>query len=247
MTAVFDYSISQNSESWFRARLAIPTASELKRIITPTGKKSSQAASYMNRLLFEHVSGVPYQSDEYQSAYMEHGHEYEAAAVKSFEMMTGRKTKKVGIVTNWDGLIAASPDRLTVVEMQVDGTLEIKAPQGPGMIGYLLDKDSLVEEYYVQIQAQLFICEFEKSAICADNPKLPPVILEVGRDDKYIGTMALYLREFVDTMLEKRLRLDKEFGVRPPVKKAPLAHDDGGEFGVSMADVDAIFGSSANA
>ena len=248
MSAIFHWDIEQNSEAWFRARLAIPTASEMKRIITPTGKKSTQAEGYMNRLLFEYVSGVPFQTDEYQSAYMEHGHEYEAAAVKSFELMTGRKTKKVGIITNWEGMVGASPDRLVIDGETVIGSLEIKAPQGPGMIGYLRDKDSLVDEYLVQLQAQLSIGELDKSDICADNPKLPAVILEVGRDEKFISTMSLYLREFVDTMLEKRLRLDKEFGLKPQVKtKAPLAYDDPGEFGVSMADVDAIFGSSANA
>lgn len=214
MSAVFHWEIKQNTSDWFAARMAIPTASEMKRIITPTGKKSSQAEVYMNKLLWEYVSGVPYQEDEnpYQSLYMEHGHDYEEAAVKSFEFATETKVEKVGFVSNWDNIIGASPDRI-VKEV---GCVEIKSPAPHTQIGYLLDKDSLVDEYFVQLQSQLFICEFDKQFICADNPKLAPVILTVGRNDKYIATMALYLREFVDTMLEKRLRLENEFG--------PFAH-----------------------
>lgn len=236
---IFRSDISQNTSEWFALRLAIPTSSEMKRIVTPTGARSSQVVAYRNRLLWEYVSGVPFQEeDAYQSLYMEHGHEYEAAAVKSFELMTSKKAEKVGFVSTWEGLLGASPDRI----VESEACLEIKSPTPPIQIKYLLDKDSLVAEYRCQLQAQLYICEFDKQYICADNPKLPPVILEVGRDEKFIAAMVGYCREFVDTMLEKRLELEQKFGpFKRPTDKSPAAEDPDW---LSEADVDAILGTA---
>ena len=260
MSAEFRFDIKQNTEEWERARLGIPTASEFHRIITPGGKgndkpkQSSQWTTYMNKLLLEYVTGFPcnYEEDAYQSPWMEHGHDYENKVAQSFELMTGYVLSKVGFVTNWDGTIGASPDRLAaeqtnkLSQQKIIGGVELKSPSPWVQIGYLLDKESLRSKYYCQLQGQLFVCELEKQFIASDSHKLKaePVILEVPRDDKFQGSLALYLREFVDTMLERRLRLKSEFGLQPPVRevKKALAYDDGGEFGVSLADLDAILG-----
>ena len=238
MSATFHWDIKQNTEDWFRLRMSIPTASAMDKIITPTGKKSSQAEAYMAKLLWEYVSGVPLQEQEdmYQSPWMEHGHEYEATTVKAFEFQTGLACEKVGFISNWDNTIGASPDRI----VRGVACCEIKSPAPYTQLLYLLDKDSLAKNYWPQLQAQIFVSELDKQFMCSDHHrvKAEPVILEIPRDDKYCATMALYLREFVDALLEKRLRLDREFGLRPPI--AVPKPDGLAEFGVSQADVDAI-------
>jgi hypothetical protein len=239
MNPNFHWDVKQNTEEWFRLRMGIPTASEFDRIITPTGKLSTQAPGYMNKLLWEYVSGVPLQEQEdmYQSPWMEHGHEYEEQTVKSFELMTGLVPEKCGFISAWDEIIGCSPDRI----VRDVGCCEMKSPAPFTQIGYLLDQNALRDKYWVQVQGQMFVSDFNQQFLCSDNPKLPPVILKIERDEKFCALLALALRQFVDKMLEARLRLDKEFGLLPPVKKTTaLAHDEAGELGVSMADVEAI-------
>ena len=50
----------QGSEEWFKARLGVPSASNFHRVITPTGKLSSQVDSYVNTLASEIITGQPY-------------------------------------------------------------------------------------------------------------------------------------------------------------------------------------------
>lgn len=201
----------QRSEAWFNARLGIPTASEMDRIITPGGKPSKQAEAYMNRLLAEWVLGTPIVSD-YESDYMAHGREYEGAAAKAFEFQTGLKTTEIGFVTTDDGMAGASPDRL----VEDNGTLELKCPAPQTHIGYMLST-SVAEDYKVQNQAQMWICEREKSWVSSYHPRLTPVILEIPRDDEFIAKLSAVVRAFVDVMLERRLELERRYGpfVRP--------------------------------
>ena len=47
----------QGTDEWFQARCGIPTASSFDKLITPTGKPSTQADAYMHQLLAEWVMG----------------------------------------------------------------------------------------------------------------------------------------------------------------------------------------------
>jgi YqaJ-like viral recombinase domain len=239
MTAVFRYDLKQNSAEWFRARLAIPTASEFHRIITPTGKKSSQAGAYMFKLLYEYVTNLPCQSEEdsYQSRWMEDGHQYEETVAKSFELMTGHQIEKIGGISNCEGLVWASPDRI----IKNVACVELKAPAPWTQLGYLIQKDSLIEDYRPQLQGQLFVSELDRQFITSDNHRIkcPPVLMEVTRDEAYLAKLQEYLTEFLDKMLNFRIKLRFEFGLIPPQPKPIEANP----FGVSMEDLEAILNS----
>ena len=207
--------IEQRTADWFQIRAGIPTASDMERIITHGGKASGQAEAYMNKLLAEWVLGEAIVGD-YESRHMLDGRENEEPAVKAFEFQTGLKTAKVGFVTTDDGLIGCSPDRL----VEDHGTLEIKCPASQTHIGYLLST-SVADDYKVQVQAQMWICEREKSWVSAYHPRLAPVIIEIPRDDAFIAKISAAVRTFVDVMLAKRLELEKRFG--PFVRQDPYA------------------------
>jgi hypothetical protein len=227
----------QRSAAWHYSRLGIPTASEMDRIITPTGKpcRADTTQKYLNRLLAEWVLGEPIISD-YESEWMQHGRDHEDAAVKAFEFQTGLSTCEIGFVTLDDGMAGASPDRL-VEDM---GTLEIKAPAPQTHVAYMLHTN-VADDYKVQNQAQMWICEREKSWVSSYHPKLPPVILEIPRDDKFIALLSSAVRGFVDVMLERRLELEQRFGpFTRPEPPQPKQKPDCGPFGISEADVDAI-------
>jgi putative phage-type endonuclease len=205
------HEFEQRSAEWFQARLGIPTASEFDRIITPkTRKPSAQAEKYMNRLLAEWVLGEPIEEADFLNSYMDRGTELEDSAVKAFEFQAQLKTRAIGLVTTDDGLIACSPDRL-VEDM---GTLEIKCPSAPVHIAYLRSAGSasVAEEYFCQIQGQLMICQLERSFLISHHPKLPPIVLQITRDDDFIRQLEAALKTFVDVMLSERQRLEHQFG-----------------------------------
>jgi len=56
---IIEYDIEQGSERWLQARLGIPTASAFDKIVTSTGKASTQSNAYMNKLLAEWLTGRP--------------------------------------------------------------------------------------------------------------------------------------------------------------------------------------------
>lgn len=227
---IFHY-FEQRTPEWFAIRCGIPTASEMDRIITPSGKASTQAAKYMNRCLAEWVLGEPLESD-FDSPYMQQGRENEAGAIKAFEFQTELKTSKVGFVTTDNGLAGCSPDRL-VGDI---GTLEIKAPAPFTQIGYLLDS-SVADEYRIQVQAQLWICEREKSWVSSYCPKLPPVMIEIPRDEELIGKIARMVTTFCELMIQKREELERRYG--PFVRNEPRksATNNFGGLGLTGEDV----------
>jgi len=243
--AKFYWTVKQNDFEWFLLRAGKPTASAMDKIITPGGKKPREDTTerYMNRLLCEWITGVPYQGDDYQSAAMQKGHENEEPAANRFEFHKNVTLEKLGFVTTDDGLVGASPDRAIRLEGDRVIGVEIKSPIGPTQTGYLLRPELLREEYHVQVQSQIFVLESDKAwlcADCADCPTLPPVHLEIGRDAAFIREMETRLDAFLDQMLAKRERLEREFGPfkRPDYSKKDKPVGDCGDFGVGMADFD---------
>lgn len=143
--------IEQNSGAWDWLRSTIPTASDIEKIVSPTGRASISALAYMNQKLSAWMLGKPPEAAPYQSRWMEHGHENEDGAIEAFEFQTGLKTSKVGFVTTDDGMLGASPDRIVGDIAWQDekplgcvATLEIKSPSPPIQTGYLLADSQLI-------------------------------------------------------------------------------------------------------
>src|SRR5262245_45091449 len=116
------HDVVQGSTSWLQLRAGIPTASQFDQIITPSGKPSKSAERYMLTLLAERLMGHPI--TENVSMWMKRGSEMEADAVAFYQLQTDSDTVPVGFITNDEGTIGASPDRLVGEE----GLLEIKCP-----------------------------------------------------------------------------------------------------------------------
>lgn len=227
------YEFEQRSAKWHEIRLGRVTASNAEKILTAGGKPSSQAEAYMMKLLSEWAIGESSDSD-YSSRWMEHGQEQEDAAVQAFEFQMEIETRKVGFVLSDDGNMGCSPDRL----VGDDAILEIKSPAPFTQLSYLLNK-SVADEYFVQIQFQLMLCERERGWVSSFHPKLPPIILPIERNEEFIKKLRAATATFVDVMLRRRAELETRFGpfVRPEPKRTEEAYD---WLGVSMEDVDAF-------
>ena len=206
------HDVKQNSDAWLDLRLGIPTASEFDRIVTPGGKlsKSETANRYMCVKLAEWALGAPLPSKE--TDFMRLGTEREPMARGAYSFETGNEVEEVGFVTTDDGMIGASPDGLLVT---ANRGLEIKCPAIQTHIRYMLAGSTIEDEYKVQVQGQIWVCEFEGVDSISYCPPLPNVISQIAPDAKFIGLLSTAVREFVDRLLEARQVLQTRYGVQP--------------------------------
>ncbi|HKZ02383.1 MAG TPA: YqaJ viral recombinase family protein [Pyrinomonadaceae bacterium] len=226
------HKVEQNSEQWFRLRLGIPTASEFKRILTPTGKLSAQAATYAHRLLAEWIIGAPLE-EEPASAWMVRGTELQDAAVSAYEFLAGVETEPGGFFTTDDGWAGASPDRL----IGADGILEIKCPAPQTHVGHMLT-GKLDREHWPQLQGQLWVAERQWTEIVSYHPLFPAVIIRVPRDDAYIRDLEASIQAFVLTLQQAREVLENQYG--PFTRAEPKEVPPTDEFGISDEDLDLL-------
>jgi hypothetical protein len=185
------HNIDQGSEAWERARLGIPTSSSFSKIITPTGHPSKQWKKYAYHLIAERCLQRPV--DTYTSSAMQRGKDFEAWAADDYELQTGNEVQLIGFMTNDEGTIGCSPDRLVGDE----GLLEIKCPLPQTQIEYLLTGE-IDREYWPQLHGQLYISGRKWVDIIAYNPELPRSIIRVERDIEFIACLEKLLTQFND-------------------------------------------------
>lgn len=190
----------QRSPEWFAARLGIPTASAFKSIITPGGERSKSADGYANELLAEILAGE--QLESFESPWMTRGREFEEEAAQAYGMITERKLLKVGFVTNDDGTMGCSPDRL----VDDDGLLEVKVPSPANHVHYLLTR-KLDRDYFPQLQGQLYVTGRQWVDWMSYHSKLPPCIIRVYRNDEYIAALDQFMGYFLEGLKVKCERM----------------------------------------
>ena len=191
--------IEQGSPEWFAIRAGKPTASCFDKVLTPTGRPSSQADVYINTLLAEIVTGGSVQDWE-GNQWTERGNELEPEAVLYYELQKNITTEKVGFVTNYG--VGCSPDRF----VGDDGLLEIKCPKASTQIGYLLN-NKLEPKYIPQIQGQLYVTGRKWCDWLAYSDELPSLIIRVERDEQYINSLAEALQKLIKDIDDKKNRL----------------------------------------
>jgi predicted phage-related endonuclease len=184
-------SFAQRSTEWVIARLGNPGASSISKIITSTGAVSKQRDDYLMQLAAETVSGRP-EDEGYLSRHMVNGIEREDASRAFFEMIYGLEVRQVGIVFKDEfKMFHCSPDGL----VGDNAILELKNPMMKSHVKALLD-GTLPTEYVGQCQMSLYVCERELCYFMSSCEGLAPFILEVKRDEAYIGKIAKALSDF---------------------------------------------------
>lgn len=195
------HNVDQNSDEWLSLRLGIPTASEFGKILTATGKPSTQKTDYMNKLLAEWMTGKPVDSWG-GNEHTERGHELEDDARSDYEFMHDVQVTRVGFVTRDDGLVGCSPDGL----VGDDGGHEIKCPSGGVHVSYLL-KEEVPTKYIPQVQGSIMVCERDWWDFTSYHPDMESLHVRVYRDDDYIQQLNEELKKFIDKMLKMREQL----------------------------------------
>ena len=144
----------QYSPEWWQARLGIPTASSIDKLLTATGKASTQATAYMHALIAERLSG---RSDESVSTvWTERGKETEDEARQMLALVLDQEITEVGFITDDDGTVGCSPDGLILDGADIAAGVEIKCPKGSTHVEYLLG-GKVPTKYVAQVQASLYV------------------------------------------------------------------------------------------
>ena len=182
--------VEQRSPEWFEARLGVPTSSNFAKIITMSGKPSTQSKNYMYKLAGEKVSKVI--EDSYQNAAMARGIELEDEARQMYQIVSGNAVEEVGFcITEGDMICGASPDGL----MGDDGLIEIKCPAVHTHVGYLMD-NKLPSEYFQQVQGQLLVTGRKYCDFVSYFPGIKPLIIKVERDEDFLKLLKVELTMF---------------------------------------------------
>ena len=174
----------QGTDAWFLARATIPTASDMKVLVTAGGEPKNYKAStgegiktYAAEKLAARWLGRALDAFAGTKA-MDNGTVLEDDAIPSFTLETGLETEKVGFITTDDGSAGCSPDALVI------GTnigVEAKCPKPETHVKYLID-GVLPAEYFGQVQASMMICEARHWWFISYCRGFPELIVRVERD-----------------------------------------------------------------
>lgn len=196
----------QGSETWFRARAGLVTASEFSTILAKGkgGGDSKTRRTYMHKLAGERIAGEPMET--FSNAHTERGKVMEEEARDFYAFMKDVELRQVGFIRNGDK--GCSPDSL----IGSAGMLELKTKL-PHLLIELILKDEFPPEFRAQTQGQLWVAEREWVDLCVYWPNLPPFIKRSFRDEAYILDLASAVDQF-NTELSAVVERIKSYGLR---------------------------------
>lgn len=197
----------QGTETWFAARMGIPTASEFHTVMAvgPKGGKSVGRVDYLNKLVGEIITGEPMAS--YVNADMERGKLMEDEARDLYAFQMGAELERVGFIRNGDA--GASPDSLVVGKKR---GLEIKSAAPHVQIKRLL-ADELPSEHKAQVYGSMWIAERDEWDFISYCPKLPLFVKRVYRDEAYIASISLAV-ELFNVELKQTVDYIRRYGAK---------------------------------
>ena len=182
--------IVQLNKDWFNEKLGKPSASKMDRILTPSGKPSTQAKTYLYELCAERITGK--YANTYKSQLMEEGLRREGESRLLYELINGVEVEQVGIIyQNNEKKFLCSPDGL----INRQHGLELKNVLPKTQVAYLLN-GQLPNEYFVQVQASMMITGFSRWAFFSYSPGLPPLDLMIPRNDYFCAALKVELEAF---------------------------------------------------
>ena len=195
--------IEQGTDEWHQLRLGIPTASCYDRIVTASGKPSSQADAYINELTAEWIAGKPY-GDWQGNAHTERGHLFEDDARAAYEFLTDRTVKQAAFVyRDKDRLTGCSPDGLIYKGRKLVGGTEIKCPIDTIHLAYVV-AGVCPAKYLPQVQGSMWICGVDSWDFISYHQEWEPFVVKVEREEKWSKSFDDLLPGFIERLLEKR-------------------------------------------
>ena len=188
----------QGSDVWMQYRIGSVGASSLSKIITSTGKRSTQRQAYLYTLAGEKLTGK--KAESYSNKYMQDGIDNEPQTRMEFQLKTMKQVEEVALIfpdgrPGWH----SSPDGILIPDEEAG--LELKSVIPATQVKYL-DKNKLPTEYILQCQMSLFVTGWDLWYFCSFCPGFKPLIINVERDDKLIRIIQVELNIFIEDLNE---------------------------------------------
>jgi hypothetical protein len=171
--------MEQRTEEWFKARAGRPTASQFSRLLTPTGKDSSQWDDYALEL-----AAQCFRPDEIAwegNRHTDRGEELEPAARELFAARMGLEVRTVGFITRDDEVIGCSPDGLVYQNGRPVAGLEIKCPLSKHHARWLVD-GVVPDTHRPQVHGGMAVTGLRWWYFMSYCPGLAPFIVRVEAD-----------------------------------------------------------------
>jgi len=183
----------QGTQEWLTSRLGCPSGSGFDKLITSTGKPSTQSEGYINQLIAESITGKPTEFRVTEA--MERGTELEPMARDFYELASGYQVQEVGFCMHDVLRCGVSPDGL----VGEDGGLEIKCPSPHNHVAYLRE-GKLPTKYKQQVMGCLWVTGRDWWDFVSYHESMPALIVRVHRDEDYINALATEVAKAVDTI-----------------------------------------------
>ena len=177
----------QGTPEWLQERLGLITASQVKSLISGTGKPSTSAKGYIDTIIAELLMGEP--EETYQSAAMLRGIELEPEARRWVELQRDYDVSESGLLIRDDLGVACSPDGLIDGYQATSGGLEIKCLIAKNHVA-ALRSGKMLTEYIPQVQCSMWVTDRAWWDFCCYHPTMPKLLIRVQRDQEYIDKMA---------------------------------------------------------
>lgn len=178
----------QGSPEWFEFRRGIPSASKLQCLLAESADRKGRK-TYMYDLAGEVLSGKC--TESFSNSHMERGHEVEPEALNWYAFATDAELIRVGCIRSPFLGACVSPDSL----VGNDGGVEIKS-RLPRLQLELLESGKFPNVHKAQVQGAMWITGRPWWDFCSYSQNMKPFKIRIQRDDAYIATLAVAVREF---------------------------------------------------
>lgn len=190
----------QGTEGWLKDRLGCPSGSNMDKLITATGKPSSQAEGYINQLIAELMTGET--TYVKVNEWMERGTQLEPKARAYYEFASDNEVTEIGFCKHPRLEAGVSPDGL----IGKNGGLEIKCPAPATHVAYMRSGE-LPVKYKQQVMACLWITEREWWDFVSFHPDMPSLVTRIHRDEDYIKLLADEVEKACETIAREYQKL----------------------------------------
>lgn len=182
---------TQNSLEWLQARAGVITASEADNLITPKFKvrDGKMVETYLAQKLAERWTGQPVAG--YMSIAMDEGHILEEEALPWVEFELNTTVERPAFIVSDCGRYGCSPDGMTG-----EVGLEIKCPQAPNHVKYLL-AGTIPDDYMPQVQFSMFVTGFSQWRFLSYNRRFPKLNIVIERDEAAMAAIEQALEAFI--------------------------------------------------
>jgi len=222
VTITYHKDLIQGSEEWLAERCGRLTASEMKKIITPTLKVANNGETRAHAYELAFQRHTKFVEPQYVSDAMLRGQEDEIYARAAYAEHYAPVTE-TGFVTNdkWGFTIGYSPDGL----VGDDGLIECKSRAGKYHF-QTIAQDEVPEEYSLQLQTALLVTEREWIDFISYCGGLPMYVKRVEPDpvvqDAILLATAAFEARVVEVAREYEASMLRQPKIIPTERRAAM-------------------------